>query len=130
VVRDGDGLVRLVVAKDRPGHVRRVAFERKTAAEVATRSEKDVLTVTLTTPSGHGRDSDWRPTGLMERLSMWLERNPGANLRLVEASVTGKGPSIREALKFLVADGHAVIDTGPRGAHQYRITKAYREQSA
>ena len=39
-----------------------------------------------------------------------LERNPGANSRLIEASVTGKGPSIREALKFLVTDGHAAIE--------------------
>jgi hypothetical protein len=127
VVRDGDGLVRLVVAKDRPGHVRRVAFERKTAAEVATTSEKDVLTVTLTTPGGKLRGAEWRPTGLMERLSMWLERNPGANTRLIRASVTGKGPSIDEALKYLVADGHAVIEIGPRGAHLYRIKTAYRE---
>lgn len=129
VVRDGDGLVRLVVAKDRPGHVRRVAFERKTAAEINTRSEKELLTVTLTTPRGHGRDSDWRPTTLMERVSMWLERNPGANARLIEGSVTGKGPSIREALKFLVADGHAEIQTGPRGALHYRIKTPYREHT-
>ncbi|MGH3476017.1 MAG: DnaB-like helicase N-terminal domain-containing protein [Nocardioidaceae bacterium] len=125
VVRDGEGLVRLVVAKDRPGHVRRVAAERKTAAEITTISEKNLLTVTITTPGGRG--SDWRPTGLMERLSMWLERNPGSNVRLIEASVTGKGPSIREALKFLVVDGHAVIQPGPRGAHHYRICKPYRE---
>lgn len=129
VVRDGDGLVRLIVAKDRPGHVRRVALDRKTAAEIHTTSEKDLLTVSLTTPSGRLRESDWRPTALMERVSMWLERNPGANARLIESSVTGKGPSIREALKLLVADGHAEIQTGPRGALLYRIKTAYREHS-
>lgn len=130
VVRDGEGLVRLIVAKDRPGHVRRIAVERKTAAEICTSSDKNMLTLTVTTPGGPRRESDWRPTALMERLSMWLERNPGSNGRLIEASVTGKGPSIREALKFLVADGHAVIETGPRGAHHYRISRAYREHEA
>lgn len=129
VVRGGDGLVRLVVAKDRPGHVRRVAYEKKTAAEICTHSDKNLLTVTVVTPGGSHRDSDWRPTVLMERLSMWLERNPGSNARLVEASVTGKGPSIREALKYLVADGHAAIETGARGAHQYRICQPYREHN-
>lgn len=129
VVRDGEGVVRIVVAKDRPGHVRRIAFEKKTAAEMRTHSEKNILTLTLITPGGHGRESDWRPTGLMERLSMWLERNPGANARLIEASVTGRGPSIREALKYLVTDGHAAIETGSRGAHQYRISRPYREHN-
>lgn len=127
VVRDGDGLVRLVVAKDRPGHVRRIATDKKTAAEIHTTSEKDILTLTLTTPSGHGRASDWRPTALMERVSRWLENNPKSSGRLVESSVTGKGPSVREALKFLVADSHAAIEQGPRGALLYRIIKPYRE---
>lgn len=127
VVRDGDGLVRLVVAKDRPGHVRRVAAERKIAAEVATLSDKNLLTLTLNTPSGHRAESDWRPTALMERVSRWLEIHPGESGRMVEASVTGKGPSIREALKFLVADGHAVIEQGKNGGFKYRIAKPYRE---
>lgn len=127
VVRDGDGLVRLLVAKDRPGHVRRVAFERKTAAEISTRSEKGLLTLTVATPGGHGVDSDWRPTALMERVSRWLEMNPGSSGRLVESSVTGKGPSVRAALKLLVADGYATAEDGPGRAINYRIIQHYRE---
>lgn len=129
VVRDGDGLVRLVVAKDRPGHVRRIAVERKTAAEITTCSEKNILTLTITTPGGNQRESTWRPTALMERTSRWLELNPGSSGRLVESSITGKGPSVREALKLLVVDGHAVIEQGQRNALLYRIVKPYREQT-
>lgn len=127
VVRDGDGLVRLLVAKDRPGHVRRVSFERKTAAEILTRSEKGLLTLTVATPGGHGVESDWRPTGLMERVSRWLEMNPNSSGKRVETSVTGKVTSVRIALKHLVTDGHATVDDGPRGSMLYRIVNPYRE---
>ena len=129
VVRDGDGLVRLIVAKDRPGHVRRTAHEKKTAAEICTRSEKNLLTLTVTTAGGHGPGADWRPTTQMERVSRWLELHPGSSGRLVESSVTGKGPTVRTALKCLVADGNATVEDGPRGSILYRVVSPYREDS-
>lgn len=126
VVRDGAGLVRLIVAKDRPGHVRRVAFESKTAAEITTRSEKNLLTLTIVTPGG-GLGVDWRPTSLMERVSRWLELNPTSSGRLVEGSVTGKVTSVRAALKYLVSDGYVAAEDGPRRTINYRAIRPYRE---
>ena len=127
VVRDGDGLVRLVVHKDRPGQIRRIAAERKTAAEFSTHSSESVLTVTVVTPGGRPRDADnWRPTELMERISRWLEINPGASKRLVEDSVKGKAAWKREALRCLATDGHATVEDGAHGALLYRIVKPFR----
>lgn len=126
VVRDGDGLVRLVVAKDRPGHVRRAAADRKVAGEIHTTSEKDLLTVEIVTPGGQNGRGDWRPTELMERVSRWLEIHPGASRKAVEDSVTGKHAWVRRALQLLVDDGHATVECGPRGAHLHRIVKPYR----
>jgi len=126
VVRDGDGLVRLVVAKDRPGHVRRIALERKTAAEIRTTSADELLTLTVVTPGRPSRSSDWRPTELMERISRWLELNPGSSRNLIEGSVRGKGTFKRDALEFLVEDGFATVTEGSRRALNYRIVKQYR----
>jgi len=126
VVRDGDGLVRLVVHKDRPGQIRRVAAERKTAAEISTHSSESVLTVAITTPGGRPEASEWRPRELMERISRWLELNPGASRMLIESSVRGKATWLREALKHLVADGHATIDEAANRSLQYRIVKPFR----
>lgn len=126
VVRDGDGLVRLVVAKDRPGHIRRIAVERKTAAEIRTASIDDILTMSVVTPGGRGRSNDWRPTELMERISRWLELHPESSKALIEGSVRGKGTFKRDALEFLVEDGYATVTEGPRRSLNYKIVKQYR----
>lgn len=126
VVRDGDGLVRVVVHKDRPGHVRRVAVDKKVAAEVRTRSEKDLLALEILTPGDNSRASDWRPTELMERVSRWLELHPGSSRRDIEASVSGKSHYVRRAIQLLIEDGHATVETGPRNAHLHKIVKPFR----
>lgn len=127
VVRDGEGLVRLVVHKDRPGQIRRVATGRKTAAEVVTQSTESVLTVSIVTPGARPQqESDWRPAELMERISRWLEINPNASRTLIESSVRGKSTWLREALKYLVSDGYATIQEGPHKALQYRAVKPFR----
>lgn len=126
VVRDGDGLVRLHVHKDRPGHVRRIALDRKVAAEIRTRSEKDILTVEILTPGDNRQAPDWRPTELMERVSRWLEIHPGSNRRSIEASVSGKATWVRQAIQYLLDDGHITIEQGPRGALLHKITRPYR----
>lgn len=126
VVRDGDGLVRLVVHKDRPGHIRRIAVDRKVAAEIRTTSEKDILTVEILTPGGDGSRADWRPTELMERVSMWLERNPNSNIRDIRDAVRGKNTWVGEAVRCLVEDEFVVVEKGPRGGSLHRVVKAFR----
>jgi hypothetical protein len=126
VVRDGDGLVRLVVHKDRPGQIRRIATDRKTAAEIATHSADAILTVAVITPGGRAPAIEWRPFELMERVSRWLEIHPGASRNTVENEVRGKREWKREALRFLVDDGYATVEDGPRNARLYRSTRPFR----
>lgn len=127
VVRDGNGLVRLVVHKDRPGQIRRIAVEHKTAAEILTHSDKNELTVTVATPRDHAlADDPWRPTELMERISRWIELNPGVSRNKIEEAVRGKTDWKREALRHLVADGYATVTDGPRNALLYRVVRPFR----
>jgi hypothetical protein len=125
VVRDGDGLVRVLVHKDRIGYVRSLAV-RNTVAEMSTVACAGLLTLTITTPGGRQPESDWRPTDLMERISRWLEINPGSSGRMVGEHIPGKATWKREALRYLVADGHATAEDGPKRAINYRIVKPYR----
>lgn len=125
VVRDGDGLVRVVVNKDRIGHVRSLAV-RNTVAEMATVACAGLLTLTVTTPGGRPVDSDWRPTDLMERISRWLEINPDSSGRTITDTIPGKATWKREAIRYLVADGHATAAEGAKRGIYYRIVKPYR----
>lgn len=127
VVRDGDGLVNVTVQKDRPGHVRRVSVAKQ-VAELRTHSQGGLMTITLAVPAATSTGDGFRPTELMERVSRWLEINPGSSMRDVVASVSGKGAWLQEALRALTSDGHAVLEAGIRGAHLFRIVKPYRTQ--
>lgn len=133
VVRGRDGLVRVVVNKDRPGYVRR-ATTGKVVAEMRTTSDDHTLTVELAATNRadphHPDGTVFRPTGLMERISRWLEMNPDATGRAARQAVRGKEAWKVEALRALTVDGHAVATDGHRGALSYRIVKPFRESQS
>jgi hypothetical protein len=122
-----DGLVRMTVTKDRPGHVRGAAVDGKAIAEVFV---------------GHDDSGDWgvwlhpprfgeaafRPTGYMERVSRFLEgRDEPASGKTIEDSVGGKHEHVRRALAALVDDGAVESSEGPRRATLYRSLEPFRE---
>jgi hypothetical protein len=57
-------------------------------------------------PIERGGDVDYRPTVLMGRIVAALEEHGPLAQRRICAAVTGKTPSIREALDFLILDGY------------------------
>ena len=50
--------------------------------------------------------SKFRPTGLMEKVSMFVEENPGATYKLIKAMVKGKAEYRDQALAVLIAEGY------------------------
>jgi len=128
VVRDGEGLVRLVIRKDRPGHVRRLAPDRKTAAEIVTVSAGVDLDVTLAMPGETPvAESTWQPTGLMERISRWLELQPAPpSMNQIESERLGKRNYVRQAMRALVDDGYVAVTIGPNRARLHQSVKPYR----
>lgn len=128
IVRDGDGLVRVVVTKDRPGHVRRSAVG-KHVADVITRSDKDMLVIEVRPPAaGLGQGGLFRPTALMEKVSRWLELHPGSTGNEVrKAGLGGKTKYIGQALSVLVTEGWVATQSGDRRSVLHTVVTAYRE---
>lgn len=103
--RGKDGMLKLTCAKDRNGFWPK----GKTVAEAhALAGEDGALTIEFRLPSlPKSEDGSFRPTYIMERVSMYLETCPdGASKRNVRAEVTGKNPVIDKALDVLAVEGY------------------------
>ena len=119
-----DGFLTLTVCKDRNGGVGPIG---KKVAEVAFCPEDD--TSSQPRPGGGTRsgipqtrvgivrpkfedvgpsDGPWRPTAIMEKVSQWLEANPGISKAALRRSIGGKASYVDKAIRCLVEDGHIV----------------------
>lgn len=113
--RGRDGALKVVCAKDRVGYW----YKGQTVAHVPVTSHGDGrLSVRFDVPApSSGEQGDaFRPTGLMEKVSRYLEVEPdGASTRQIRREVRGKNEFIDKAIAALVAEGfidptsHAVI---------------------
>jgi hypothetical protein len=117
--RDNEGLLKLVVAKDRHG----TRATGTTAALVRmTPNATGGLTLGVENPSP---DGIFRPTTLMERVSGYLMLNPGASKRAVCRDVPGKETALRAAVDALVTEGFLTVELGPRAAQLYTSVKPF-----
>lgn len=71
----------------------------------------------------------FRPTVLMERVSVYLEATPNANLRAVRTAITSKSGYVDGAVKCLVDEGYITTSTGARNATLHTSVKPYRDDS-
>lgn len=123
------GLARVDIAKDRPGHVREFAHG-KTIAEFtldATASDT-VLTAHLLPPgaeTGRADGDTFEPTILMEKISRYVQLNPGMSKKAIEGSMNGKAATIRLALELLVTRGYIGVKTGPKNSLQHFHHRPY-----
>lgn len=123
--RGKDGKLKLVTAKDRLGN----RPKGSTACEVHLHDDGPLLVLTFTLSEAQAaaeRGEKFRPTHLMERVSRWLEINPGATRRAIEKDVTGKTDAIRTAIEVLVDEGWVVVEKVGNG-HEHRVVKDFRE---
>lgn len=122
--RGKEGLVRLTVAKDRPGHVRQHATAGR-IADVRLRSHGDgSVTVALEPPDSAPA---FRPTVLMERLSRAVEQQPGATKSQLRSAVTGRSDAKDVALQLLVADAFVRVEREGQ-AHCHYSVRPYRDE--
>jgi hypothetical protein len=124
--RGRDGLVKVKVTKDRPGHIRRYA-EGDRIADMRLFSDGSAVTVELDPPGEAG--ALLRPTGQMERVSRTLEQDPGLSKRAIRAAVSGRNDVIDLALELLIAEGY--VEPRPDGrATAHRSLRPFREGEA
>jgi hypothetical protein len=123
--RTDDGLLKIIVAKDRHGTR---AMGTPAAMVHVTQSLTGALSLTLAAPEAtpHNPDGTFRPTVYMERVSRYLEAMPGSSGADIDKGVEGKATYIREALGQLLLDGFVERDHAGRG-FAYRSVMAYRE---
>jgi hypothetical protein len=122
------GLIKLKVEKDRHGHVRgRAAGGVIALAHITPSDNGEHVTVSLEAPEVLVTETgDFRPTTLMERVSRYLEDEPGATSRTVRTDVSGKAAYVDQALRVLVAEGF--ISQRPDGqAKRHYVVNQYRE---
>ena len=125
--RGKDGKLKLVTAKDRLGN----RPKGSTACEVHLHDDGPLLVLTFTrseAQAAHERGEKFRPTHLMERVSRWLEINPGATRRAIEKDVTGRGEAVRQAIDVLIEEGWVAVEIVGQ-SHKHRVVRDYRETS-
>lgn len=126
--RGGNGMVKVTVHKDRPGFL-----ARPTAAMLDLASAHDTHAITITIRDPHPTDDEgtFRPTIYMERVSRELEKHPGESRSRneIEEAVKGKRDYVRDALAWLLQDGHISEQIGPRQARLYTLLKPYTKPS-
>ena len=130
VRRGGEGLYRVIVHKDRLGHL-----HRPKAAEFVLTSDPETHAITATfalESSDQSEDGQqWEPTVLMQRVSEFLAAmtEPVSRNR-VETSIHGRAVYLRQALDALVRGGYASETPGRAGARLYALVKPYRGGAA
>lgn len=122
--RGRDGLVRLKVKKDRPGHIRQLAADDQ-VAELRLRSLDDgAVEVQVAVPAGGAEE--FRPTVLMERLSRAIETNPGQGKRDLREAVYGNNVAKDKGLQILVAEGFVEV-RAEGSARRHTSVRPYRQ---
>jgi hypothetical protein len=123
--RDTDGLLKVIVAKDRHG----TRAMGGTAAMVTVAHQLDgslSLTLTAAPQTPHNPDGTFRPTVYMERVSRYLEEHPGLSQRAIESQVEGTAKHVRKAVTVLRQEGWIEQDPAAR-SFSYIVRKPYRE---
>lgn len=132
------GELRLMVGKDRPGYVRGHAgpMQGSSRTQEAARVIVDSLdderrpVVSMLGPE-HVEDEDgFRPTGMMVKVSKYLETSDGAPISqsaLVDG-VGGKNRDMtRRAIDMLAVEGYIARTIGPRNVKTYTSLRPFRD---
>ena len=128
--RGTKGHAKLVIDKDKHGDV---GPNGVTAADLhldAT-AEDGTLFAWLDTPGDdHTETGEWRPTGYMHKVSLFLQLAPGANTNEIVMGVRGKKAHIVSAIQALITEGNVRTETGSnRALHHYVETPFDQETS-
>jgi hypothetical protein len=123
------GEARIVIHKDRPGRLRPVAKGKLLGRlSLVSNPTSGAVTHAIEPPTEDG-DAKFRPTGLMERVSRYVEdaQTPPTK-RKIRTEVRGMETWVVVAADRLVEEGYLAIDAGGRYP-VYRSVRPFRENS-
>jgi hypothetical protein len=120
------GIAKIVVAKDRPGRV--VAGSGRLAGMLHLRSEADGSVLASIAPprTAPRDDGEFKPTVLMQRISAYIEANPGLSVRALLAAVSGNTDHKKLALELLVVRKFVAVEESGR-AHLHKSIRPYTD---
>jgi AAA domain/DnaB-like helicase N terminal domain len=122
------GLAKVLVGRDRPGHVEGFALGRQVTVFRLDATEPASLGAELRVPEEVPVDpgtGEKRPTGYMGRVNLWLLQNPGSKREEIVKGVGGKAEYVKHAINALAREGWMTHDPGPHGAKLYRVARSY-----
>lgn len=136
-----NGKLRIHVDKDRQGDVRGVSAPGKnshwfgdfTLTHNNVPGPESIVTAALTAPEGFDPDQPqatppaFRPTGLMAKISTYLEHHPGAGVREIRDAGLGRKEYVGKALDVLVTEGWVRIEKGPRSKSEHHLDTPFDE---
>jgi hypothetical protein len=123
--RGRTGTARLVVLKDRLGGIVRTGRTLTMTSDPETGQVTGQLAVTA-----DGSDPRFEPTGYMEKVSRFLEKQAEPVTRnTVETAVKGRAEYVRLAMDELVARGDALETTGASRSRLIETAHPYRENA-
>jgi len=118
------GMVDITVTKDRPGWIRRNTLGGKIGTFVIESYPDDTLRAELMAPGEMGPDHE-----LVTAILHYLRDYDGSSKRGIEEGVEGKAARIREALRWMAAEGRWWIRIEPKGnSHHHWLTDEGRAE--
>ncbi len=126
ISRGKSGTYKIVTHKDRGGFLKRGTLANM---ELHSDPSTHAITWSFEAAEAHDEDHPFRPTKLMQKVSLYLELQPDrtASRNQIETEVEGRGEWIRKAIDALITDGNATQTAGSRRARLVTIITSYRE---
>lgn len=127
--RGHNGTLKLRVDKDRPGYVRGVSTATSAGRALLVSGAGGEVAISIVPPDLRDTgERPFRPTGLMEKVSHCLENlSETVTGNTVVEVVQSKKANVLTALKVLTDEGYLAFTSGPRGSHEYRSLRPYRQ---
>lgn len=126
IKRGGSGTYKIVTHKDRGGYLKR---GKLADFELVSDPDTNAIAWSFVAATEVDDEHPFRPTGLMEKASRFLERCvtlPVSQNTIIQEKL-GKKQYVVEALDVLVAEGWMEETAGPNRSRLYDIVTVYRE---
>lgn len=125
IKRGGTGVYKITTHKDRGGYLKRGVL---CEFDLVSDAETNALTWQFKAAATSDEEHPFRPTGLMEKVSRFLERQvEPVSRNVVEGEKLGKRDYVRAALDLLTNEGFIEESEGPNRARLVTTIRAFRE---
>lgn len=121
------GKITLRIEKDRPGRLREHATGKYLGTFTLDSRTDGITTISIDNDSPITEQGVFRPTGVMETVSRFVEDNDQCTFRDIKGTLTAKDSTLRAAIRALIDEGFMTTLPGPRNSTRHHMIALYRE---